>query len=243
VGGENREDEKGCRITLPIEVAPGFQLQVLNYDLRGFAEIPLGSVGQIYTGNWFYTSTRQWKLGFDLPKADLIPGPSRGNFTFSQKIDTSQVTTGCGESLNLELRLRWRINTLLGPRRDGMLTLDSLDGAAASSLAGITYGLRVLRCDPSNPNPLPPPPVTPQPPVPNPPTPGPSAERLVTELPCSSGGNAYRECDAGVAISRVTLARQISSTRCRAEKNFGFKNTKVWVDKGCRGTFNVYTTN
>ena len=225
---DGRDGGAGCRIRLPIQVEPGFQLQVVKLDYRGYADIPLGSVGQFYTANWFYTNSRQWKFGFDSPVAKMIPGPIRDQFFFSQAIDTSNVTTACGENLNLELRLSWKINTLLGPRREGMLTLDSIDGSTDSPM-GALYGLRVSRCDPY------------APPVPTPPTPPspPSMPRL-SDQNCSSNNSARATCETGAPISRLVLKRTLSRARCVENQSYGVEGTRIWVSRGCRGLFDVY---
>lgn len=38
---------------------------------------------------------------------------------------------------------------------------------------------------------------------------------------------------------RASLQRQLSSTRCRQGKNWGFNRAGVWVSQGCRGEFAI----
>ncbi|MGZ8868714.1 MAG: DUF3011 domain-containing protein [Thermoanaerobaculia bacterium] len=55
---------------------------------------------------------------------------------------------------------------------------------------------------------------------------------------CESADGSYRECrleGAGVA----TLTRQMSDRNCIEGQTWGYRDGKIWVDKGCRGQFAI----
>lgn len=58
------------------------------------------------------------------------------------------------------------------------------------------------------------------------------------EIRCESTDNRRRECAMGVAGS-ARLVRQLSSTRCTEGSNWGTRGSTLWVDRGCRGVFEV----
>ena len=55
---------------------------------------------------------------------------------------------------------------------------------------------------------------------------------------CESGNGKYKYCRAETD-NRVTLTRQLSSTKCRTFRNWGYDRHGVWVDEGCRAEFQV----
>lgn len=57
-------------------------------------------------------------------------------------------------------------------------------------------------------------------------------------ITCSSRDNDYNFCPADTA-NGVTLRRQLSHSDCVFNRSWGFDRRGVWVDKGCRGEFQV----
>ena len=55
---------------------------------------------------------------------------------------------------------------------------------------------------------------------------------------CESSNGRYKYCSA-YTDNAVTLTRQLSSTKCRAFRNWGYDKHGVWVDDGCRAEFRV----
>ena len=53
---------------------------------------------------------------------------------------------------------------------------------------------------------------------------------------CESSG-ALRICPAATTWRGARLVKQISKTPCLQGENWGFDRRGIWVDKGCRGTF------
>ncbi|MCB1826524.1 MAG: DUF3011 domain-containing protein [Candidatus Competibacteraceae bacterium] len=56
---------------------------------------------------------------------------------------------------------------------------------------------------------------------------------------CESDGN-YRHCRADTRDG-VQLYRQLSKSACRYNDTWGYDRRGVWVDRGCRGDFQLYT--
>ncbi len=53
---------------------------------------------------------------------------------------------------------------------------------------------------------------------------------------CESVKNAYRECRTGFR-GRAVVQRQLSSTRCNENQNWGQRQGAIWVRGGCRAEF------
>ena len=58
---------------------------------------------------------------------------------------------------------------------------------------------------------------------------------------CESQGYNYRECGSYYIrrIDTVRLVQQHSKTFCRYRQNWGANPWMIWVDDGCRATFEV----
>jgi len=56
---------------------------------------------------------------------------------------------------------------------------------------------------------------------------------------CESAGD-YRHCRADTREG-VRLYRQLSNSACRYNDTWGYDRGGVWVDRGCRGEFQLYT--
>ncbi len=53
---------------------------------------------------------------------------------------------------------------------------------------------------------------------------------------CESQGQHYRECQTPFR-GPVALAREVSGTRCVEDQNWGWREGRVWVDRGCAAVF------
>lgn len=53
---------------------------------------------------------------------------------------------------------------------------------------------------------------------------------------CESEDQSYRECRTPFH-GPVTLAREVSGTRCIEDENWGWREGRVWVDRGCAAVF------
>lgn len=59
-------------------------------------------------------------------------------------------------------------------------------------------------------------------------------------LHCASGQYRYNECGVRGDIVHARLVRQMSAASCQEGRTYGFTRDSVWVDRGCRGNFEVY---
>ncbi|TCV93920.1 DUF3011 family protein [Luteibacter rhizovicinus] len=57
---------------------------------------------------------------------------------------------------------------------------------------------------------------------------------------CNSRERRYRVCLAGRGNHDGRMIRQLSDARCQEGYSWGWNRAGVWVDKGCRGIFEVY---
>lgn len=58
-------------------------------------------------------------------------------------------------------------------------------------------------------------------------------------LRCESTDNRYRECPIGFP-GQVRLSRQLSDSACIEGSTWGQRNGAIWVNRGCRGEFQVF---
>jgi hypothetical protein len=76
-----------------------------------------------------------------------------------------------------------------------------------------------------------------------PPPPPPS--HGVQTVRCDSEYGRYNTCAVtskwGEQYYYGRLVRQLSNTRCQEDVNYGFFLNTVWVDRGCRGVFEMYS--
>lgn len=63
------------------------------------------------------------------------------------------------------------------------------------------------------------------------------SRRTVT-VRCESNDGRMRTCGTEL-YGRIALQRQLSRTACVQGSSFGLRNGSVWVDRGCRGDFQV----
>lgn len=56
---------------------------------------------------------------------------------------------------------------------------------------------------------------------------------------CESRDNRYRHCPANIR-REARLLRQLSDNQCLRNRSWGYDGNGVWVDRGCRGEFEIY---
>ena len=59
------------------------------------------------------------------------------------------------------------------------------------------------------------------------------------EIRCESAKDRRRECAMGANARTARLVRQLSSARCTEGDTWGTSGNVLWVDRGCRGVFEV----
>jgi hypothetical protein len=62
-----------------------------------------------------------------------------------------------------------------------------------------------------------------------------------TLIKCESNDEHRRSCPVNDRVSSVEVYRQISGSPCTLNRSFGWSEREVWVDRGCRAEFTVYT--
>ncbi|KAH3715636.1 hypothetical protein DPMN_058348 [Dreissena polymorpha] len=65
--------------------------------------------------------------------------------------------------------------------------------------------------------------------------------RKYVTIDCDSWNFEYQVCNVPGAksINNVRLTEQRSKSECKLNSSFGFDGDHIWVNKGCRGRFNV----
>lgn len=61
----------------------------------------------------------------------------------------------------------------------------------------------------------------------------------VDTVSCASENNRYHYCRAPVRNGHVRLVRQHSKSSCRFHEDWGYNRSGVWVENGCRATFEI----
>lgn len=59
---------------------------------------------------------------------------------------------------------------------------------------------------------------------------------------CSSSGG-YTECETGVTVAEVKLVKQFSQAACTFGGTWGYHDTRVWVNHGCKAKFSYEDAN
>lgn len=60
-------------------------------------------------------------------------------------------------------------------------------------------------------------------------------------LRCESDDMGYHTCVAQADITRADVERQISGSPCTLNQTWGWKGNAIWVNRGCRAEFRVYS--
>lgn len=118
-----RERRKSCNLAIPIQVPPGFQVSVYDFDYRGY--VAPRTRGRL-RAEYFFAGQR----------GPRIQRTIRGEQDYSvrDRIGTL-VWSACGDKVNM------RVNTALSARGRGIATLDSVDVSHA-----LKYRLRYRSC-------------------------------------------------------------------------------------------------
>jgi hypothetical protein len=94
---------------------------------------------------------------------------------------------------------------------------------AGASRSQMRVGLTIVAAQPSAAEPLPTPAELDFPASPN-------------AVMCRSDDHGYRECRTPFP-GPVVLSREVATTRCVEDINWGWRNGAVWVDRGCSAVF------
>ncbi|XP_052780508.1 lectin ADEL-like [Mya arenaria] len=60
-------------------------------------------------------------------------------------------------------------------------------------------------------------------------------------IQCSSHGYRYAECivPGGYDFAIITVINRLSRSSCTLGSSYGYRNGRLWVDRGCRAVFSV----
>ncbi|MEJ2604094.1 MAG: DUF3011 domain-containing protein [Gammaproteobacteria bacterium] len=61
----------------------------------------------------------------------------------------------------------------------------------------------------------------------------------IDTVSCASENNRYHYCRAPVRNGHVRIVRQHSNSSCRFHEDWGYNRSGVWVENGCRATFEI----
>lgn len=65
----------------------------------------------------------------------------------------------------------------------------------------------------------------------------------VVMVRCESYNGGYNECRVGGRVSNAWMVQEHSKNACAFNQGWGFNRDRVWVHRGCRGTFRVELQN
>ena len=61
----------------------------------------------------------------------------------------------------------------------------------------------------------------------------------IEDVTCSSDNNRYNYCRAQIKDGYVRILRQHSRSDCRFNEDWGYNRHGIWVENGCRATFQI----
>ena len=116
VGGDKdaRRAEKNCRVSIPLRIPPGLQLEVVRSDYRGFNSLPKGTAAMLSVSQLIIGRDGKWALGRTgrtIQKA--FSGPLDDEFTFSDTLDGTFLSP-CGGSARLLVGMNLIVRTRTG---------------------------------------------------------------------------------------------------------------------------------
>lgn len=129
-----------CAINIPFDVPPGYRVQVVKMDYRGFTSVPAGARSTFGAGYRFLEINGQPVDEKRVMRAKVFVGPREENFTISSDIRGAHWSP-CGQrfTLQTESRILAQTNTA---GQEVLTTVDSLDAVAQPAV----YYLRWQRC-------------------------------------------------------------------------------------------------
>lgn len=141
-GGGPRSAIGSCRVSLPFQVPPGYSVQIVQVDYRGFNSLPSGAVARVATNFGF----GHWRPGAGAPRAHLrrwenFAGPLSEDFTLSSQMAAAAFSP-CGQPFVLVAESTIQVMTNSGSQ-DAMTQIDSLDARSTP----LKLALRWVRCE------------------------------------------------------------------------------------------------
>jgi hypothetical protein len=133
------KETKTCQIHIPFKVSPGYQVQVVKMDYRGFFSLPAGARATFGAG---YRFLDPYEARSSLPavtRGGVAHGPRDEDFMISSFTIGSPLSP-CGQDFILAADSSLKLES---NGEQALSTIDSLDAVHAP----VQYSLRWSRCD------------------------------------------------------------------------------------------------
>jgi hypothetical protein len=133
-------DAKGCQINIPFIVPPGFAVQVVKMDYRGFTSLPTGARSTFGAGFRFLEVNGRQTNAARVLRASVMLGPKTENFVLTSVIQGPKASP-CGQNFVLAAESTLNVQS----NRSGeqaISTVDSIDAVQTP----VVYSLRWHRC-------------------------------------------------------------------------------------------------
>lgn len=139
----NSRDAKGCQINIPFIVPPGYAVQVVKMDYRGFTSLPAGSRSTFGAGfRYLEVNGRETNAPRTL-RASVMVGPKTDNFILTSVI-RGPASSPCGQNFTLAAESTLNVQS----NRAGEQTVSTVDSVDAAQTP-VVYSLRWQRCQSS----------------------------------------------------------------------------------------------
>lgn len=156
-----RRNQMSCQIYIRFQVPPGYQVDIVKMDYRGFTSIPHGARSTFGAGFHYLHSDRKPTETPRVLRAQVFLGPKEESFILTSELRARR-SSPCGKPFVLVAESMMNVQTN-NQNDDVITTIDSLDAVSTP----VQYSLRWSRCnDRVSPRPgRPTPPAPPRPPV------------------------------------------------------------------------------
>jgi hypothetical protein len=139
-GAPMARDSKGCQINIPFIVPPGFAVQVVKMDYRGFTSLPAGSRSTFGAGFRFLEVNERLTNAPRVVRASVMQGPKTENFVLTSVIQ-GRPFSPCGQNFILAAESTLNVQS----NRAGEQTISTVDSVDAVQTP-VVYSLRWKRC-------------------------------------------------------------------------------------------------
>jgi len=130
------QKRKNCQINLNLEIPNGWSYTLFTVDTRGYVSLEPGVRALQQSLYYFQGQMRSGRL------QTVVYGPADRNYAARDQIPMeNQVWSPCGAARSLNINTEVRVDNSAAPYRQGMITVDSIDGQFKQ-----IYGLQWRRC-------------------------------------------------------------------------------------------------
>lgn len=130
------EKRKNCQINLSLDIPNGWSYTLFTVDTRGYVSLEPGVRALQQSLYYFQGQMRTGRL------QTVVYGPADRNYAARDQITMeNQVWSPCGVVRSLNINTEVRVDNSAAPFRQGIITVDSIDGQFKQ-----IYGLKWRRC-------------------------------------------------------------------------------------------------